>query len=91
MPLRPGLLEHMLILRQRERLQRDYALHLLWLTGLQLFSLSGGRDYPVPDPVQALSGRPPAAPPPSLKDRHTPRPVIACLPPADTIGRNNRL
>ena len=55
MPLRPGLLEHVLILRQRERLQRDYALHLLWLTGLQLFSLSGGRDYPVPDPVQALS------------------------------------
>ena len=39
MPLRPGLLEHVLILRQRERLQRDYALHLLWLTGLQLFAL----------------------------------------------------
>ena len=60
MPLRPGLMEHMLIMRQRERLQRDYALHLLWLTGLQLFSLSGGRDYPVPDPVQALSTDTPA-------------------------------
>ena len=55
MPLRPGLLESVLALHQRERMQRDYALHLLWLTGLQLYSLSGGRDYPVPDPVQALS------------------------------------
>ena len=54
MPLRPGLLESVLLLRQRDRLKADYALHLLWLTGLQLFTLSGGRDYPVPDPVQAL-------------------------------------
>lgn len=60
MPLRPGLLEHVLILRQRDRLKADYALHLLWLMGLQLFSLSGGRDYPVPDPVQALSMGSPA-------------------------------
>ncbi|MGN0747312.1 MAG: hypothetical protein ACI4ML_11595 [Aristaeellaceae bacterium] len=58
MPLRPGLLESVLALRLRERMQRDYALHLLWLTGLQLFSLGGGRDYPVPDPVQALSMQP---------------------------------
>ncbi|MGN1019817.1 MAG: hypothetical protein ACI4O7_05545 [Aristaeellaceae bacterium] len=55
MPLRPGLLEQTLRLRQRERLQVEYALQLLWLTGLQLFSLGGGRDYPVPDPAQALS------------------------------------
>ncbi|MGN0778893.1 MAG: hypothetical protein ACI4MJ_07090 [Aristaeellaceae bacterium] len=55
MPLRPALLESVLSLRQRERLQADYALHLLWLTGLQLFSLGGGKEYPVPDPVQALS------------------------------------
>ena len=60
MPLRPGLLERVLILRQRDRLKADYALHLLWLTGRQLFSLSGGRDYPVPDPVQALSMDSPA-------------------------------
>ena len=60
MPLRPKLLENVLILRQHDRLKADYALHLLWLTGLQLFSLSGGRDYPVPDPVQALSMDAPA-------------------------------
>lgn len=29
-------------------------LHLLWLIGLQLFSLSGGSDYPVPAPAEAL-------------------------------------
>ncbi|MGN0970887.1 MAG: hypothetical protein ACI4OY_02955 [Aristaeellaceae bacterium] len=59
-PLRPGLLESVLHLRQRERLQMDYALHLLWLMGLQLFTLGGGQDYPVPDPVQALSMDAPA-------------------------------
>ena len=58
MPLRPPWLEQVLRLRQRERMQTDYALHLLWLTGLQLFSLGGGRDYPVPDPAQALSAQP---------------------------------
>lgn len=45
----------MLLLHRREmRAREDYALHLLWLIGLQLFSLSGGSDYPVPTPAEAF-------------------------------------
>ena len=29
--------------------QQTYAAHLLWLVGAQLFTLGGGKDYPVPD------------------------------------------
>ncbi len=53
-PLQPRQLEAMLIARRDARARQDYALHLLWLTGLELFTLSGGRDYPVPSPSAAF-------------------------------------
>ena len=45
------MLEVLLLHRLEDRARQDYALHLMWLTGLQLFSLGGGRDYPVPSPT----------------------------------------
>lgn len=35
--------------RKGEHAQRAYTAHLLWLIGAQLFTLGGGKDYPVPD------------------------------------------
>lgn len=41
-------LREVLLHRQREQHKADYAAHLLWLLGAQLYALSGGQDYPVP-------------------------------------------
>lgn len=40
--------------RQAERLRQLQLMHLVWLVGAQLFTLSGGGDYPVPDPLLSL-------------------------------------
>ena len=43
--------------RSLSRSREDYALHLSWLLGLMMFRLSGGEDYPVPDPAELFSTR----------------------------------
>lgn len=53
-PLPPRQLEAILMARRDARARQDYALHLLWLTGLELFTLGGGSDYPVPSPAAAF-------------------------------------
>lgn len=39
------------------RIREDYALHLSWLLGLMMFRLSGGEDYPIPNPSELFSTR----------------------------------
>ncbi len=59
----PRSLEPLLLLRQRQRLKADYALHLLWLIGAQLFTLGGGEDYPIPAVRDLFPDEMPAADP----------------------------
>lgn len=54
-PLPPSLLELMLLNMLDLHARQDYALHLLWTIGLQLFALSGGSDYPIPSPSMAFA------------------------------------
>ena len=42
-------LQEVLLHRKTQHAQTIYAAHLTWLIGAQLFTLAGGRDYPVPD------------------------------------------
>lgn len=48
--LPPAPLGEVLALRRVAALRQGYAAHLTWLVGAQLYALSGGQDYPVPDP-----------------------------------------
>lgn len=47
-------MESLLIRRREQQAHQEYALHLLWLIGLQLFSLAGGSCYPIPSPTEAF-------------------------------------
>ena len=54
----PVLLGQVLAHRRLDAMREDYAAHLTWLVGAQLYALSGGRDYPVPDPAGLFTGVP---------------------------------
>lgn len=54
----PVLLGQVLAHRRLDAMREDYAAHLTWLVGAQLYVLSGGRDYPVPDPAGLFTGAP---------------------------------
>ena len=54
----PVLLGQVLAHRRLDAMREDYAAHLTWLVGAQLYALSGGRDYPVPDPAGLFAGAP---------------------------------
>ncbi len=54
----PVLLGQVLAHRRLDAMREDYAAHLTWLVGAQLYALSGGRDYPVPDPAGLFTGAP---------------------------------
>ena len=54
----PVLLGQVLAHRRLSAMREDYAAHLTWLVGAQLYALSGGRDYPVPDPAGLFTGAP---------------------------------
>ena len=54
-PMSPHLLESVLIHHRKQQAHQEYALHLLWLIGLQLFSLAGGSCYPIPSPTEVFS------------------------------------
>lgn len=56
--LSPVLLGQVLAHRRLDAMREDYAAHLTWLVGAQLYALSGGRDYPVPDPAGLFAGAP---------------------------------
>lgn len=56
--LSPVLLGQVLAHRRLDAMRKDYAAHLTWLVGAQLYALSGGRDYPVPDPAGLFTGAP---------------------------------
>lgn len=56
--LSPVLLGQVLAHRRLDAMREDYAAHLTWLVGAQLYALSGGRDYPVPDPAGLFTGAP---------------------------------
>ena len=56
--LPPAPLGEVLALRRVAALRQGYAAHLTWLVGAQLYALSGGRDYPVPDPAGLFTGAP---------------------------------
>lgn len=55
--LPPRLLELLMLKRMEDLARQEYALQLMWLTGLQLFSMAGGRDYPIPSPGEVFPGR----------------------------------
>ncbi len=42
-------LQEVLLHRRARQAQSLYTAHLTWLIGAQLFTLGGGKDYPVPD------------------------------------------
>ena len=44
-----GSLSVLLAAREHERARMAYSVQLLWTIGAQLYGLSGGEDYPVPD------------------------------------------
>ena len=54
----PVLLGQVLAHRRLDAMREDYAAHLTWLVGAQLYALSGGRAYPVPDPAGLFTGAP---------------------------------
>lgn len=54
----PVLLGQVLAHRRLDAMREDYAAHLTWLVGAQLYALSGRRDYPVPDPAGLFTGAP---------------------------------
>ena len=54
----PVLLGQVLAHRRLDAMREDYAAHLTWLVGAQLYALSGGQDYPVPDPAGLFPGAP---------------------------------
>lgn len=54
----PVLLGQVLAHRRLDAMREDYAAHLTWLVGAQLYALSGGRDYPVPDPAGLFTDAP---------------------------------
>ena len=54
----PVLLGQVLAHRRLDAMREDYAAHLTGLVGAQLYALSGGRDYPVPDPAGLFAGAP---------------------------------
>lgn len=56
--LSPALLGEVLAHRRLSAMREDYAAHLTWLVGAQLYALCGGRDYPVPDPAGLFTGAP---------------------------------
>ena len=56
--LSPVLLGQVLAHRRLDAMREDYAAHLTWLVGAQLYALSGGRDYPVPYPAGLFTGAP---------------------------------
>lgn len=47
-PLPLPALEEILLHRRTCQAQTVYTAHLTWLIGAQLFTLAGGKDYPVP-------------------------------------------
>lgn len=56
--LPPAPLGEVLALRRTDTLRQGYAAHLTWLVGAQLYALSGGQDYPVPDPADLFAVTP---------------------------------
>lgn len=60
--LPPSALAEVLAFRRQAALRADYAAHLTWLVGAQLYTLGGGQDYPVPDPAALFA--------PAQRDRH---------------------
>lgn len=66
----PVLLGQVLAHRRLDAMREDYAAHLTWLVGAQLYALSGGRDYPVPDPAGLFTGAPAPGDRRSAEDIH---------------------
>ena len=50
-PLPLDALAEVVLYRHQEAQKRLYGLELLWLAGVQQFTLAGGRDYPMPEPM----------------------------------------
>ena len=73
----PVLLGQVLAHRRLDAMREDYAAHLTWLVGAQLYALSGGRDYPVPDPAGLFTGAPAPGDRRSAEDIR--RGVLRCL------------